>query len=263
MFVFMLFAQVVSGGLVRPSNPVSSDVAARRQAIRSAPTTLDKAGPDLLPLIESSLQDADAQVRFSAIAKLTELHMNIQNAARGGQTIPKQIDPRGRASMQSVLLKALNDSDFRIRGGAAKALVFVTNPPGPDIRTALISAYHREPDAGVRGAIISEFGIFRNPESPDAQQVLVEALSDVSPQVRRTAAMGVAKFHPPAALPRIVGELQTGLVETRSEFVHALTSYGAAAKPYVPVLETALRHETRESYRRQIERAITTIQESR
>src|SRR4051812_40286205 len=127
IFTFILVTQSVSGGVISPGNPVPADVAARRQAIRSVPTSLDKANPDLLPLIERSLQDPDPQVRFSAIAALTQLNMNIDSAARGGQAIPRQIDPRGRSLLQSVLLEALNDSDFRIRGGAVKAIVFVTN----------------------------------------------------------------------------------------------------------------------------------------
>ena len=265
-FTFVLVTQSISGGVgggvVRPSNPVPADVAARRQAIRSAPTNLDKASPDLLPLIERSLQDPDAQVRFSAIAALTQLNMNIQNVARGSQAIPRQIDPRGRSSLQSVLLKALNDSDFRIRGGSVKAIVFVTDPPSTSVRMALIAAFQRERDPSVRGAIVSEFGKFSDPDSAD-QQVLVDAIDDVSPQVRRVAAMGLANFHPAVALPRIVAELQMGPAETRSEFVHALASYGVLAKPYVPLLKTVLENETRESYKEQIRRAITTLENSR
>ena len=221
------------------------DVAARQQAIRSAPTNLDKANPDLLPLIERSLQDPDAQVRFSAIAALTQLNMNIDIAARGGHAIPRQIDPRGRSLLQSVPLKTLNDSDFRIRGGAVKAIVFVTDPPSTSIRVALIAAFQPDRDPRVRVAIVSEFAKFNDPDSA-VQQVLVDAIGDI---VRRVAAMGLANFHPAAALPGIVAELQTGPAETRSEFVHALASYGVLAKPYVPLLKTVLENETRESYR--------------
>jgi HEAT repeat protein len=126
----------------------------------------------------------------------------------------------------------------------------------------LIAAFQREPDPGVRTAIVSEIGKFTDPGSAD-QQVLVDAIGDVSPQVRRVAAMGLANFHPAAAFPRIVAELQTGPAETRSEFVHALASYGALAKPYLPLLKTVLENETRESYKEQIRRAITTIENNR
>ena len=107
------------------------------------------------------------QVRLSAIAALTQLNMNIDIAARGGQAIPRQIDRRGRSQLQSVLLKALNDSDFRIRGGAAKAIVFVTYPPSANVRIALIAAFQRERDPGVRTAIVSEIGKFTDPDSAD------------------------------------------------------------------------------------------------
>jgi HEAT repeat protein len=263
IFTLMLVAQVVSGGIIRQGNPVPADVAARHQAIRSAPTSLDKANSDLLPLIEKSLQDTDTQVRLSAIGTLTQLNMNIQNAARNRQAVPKQIDSRGRSSLESVLMRVLNDSDFRVRGGAVTALGFVSKPPGPTVRMALIAAFQRERESSVRAAIIGQFGIFNNPESADVQETLVDAISDVSPDVRRVAAMGVAKFHPAAALQKIVAELQTGTSETRSEFVHALASYQALAKPYISVLEKALESETRESYKEQIRRTIIEIQDSR
>jgi len=260
ILALILAAQTVTGGL-KSANPVTPEVKARQQALRSAAANIDKAGPDLLPLIESSLQDSDAHVRFLAIGALTQLNMKI--ATGGGQQRPSpSVDPRGRASLQTVLLQTLNDADPRLRGGAAKALAFVAPPPNATVRPALVAAYQREREAGVRAAILSEFGTY-SPNSTDVQQIIVSAITDVSPQVRRTAAMVVAKSRPPAALQGVVAELRSGSPETRAEFLLALSSYGAAAKPHLDVLETLLRSETRPPQRLLIQRAIATIQGSR
>jgi hypothetical protein len=71
--------------------------------------------------------------------------------------------------------------------------------------------------------------------------------------------MIVARFKPTTALPRIVTELQLGNEETRSEFVYALASYGAQAKPYVGALEALVAREASAGRRRQIQEAIMKI----
>jgi HEAT repeat protein len=259
ILAIMIAVQGVSGGIVKVPESVTPDVLSRREMMRSASKDIDNAGSDFLPLIEAGLQDSDAQVRFSAIGALTQLNLKIANALPGKG--PK-VDSRGRVSLSKILLQTLNDSDFRIRGGAVKALSFIANPPPPEVRTALQLAYRREREASVRTAIISDLSTYSS-GSPDIQQILIDALSDASPDVRRVAALGIAKFHPDAALPRIVAELASGQTETRSEFLHALESYGVSAKPHLQLLETLLTNEKRDTYKEQIRHAISTIQNSR
>ena len=254
-----LLAQVRSGGgVVRSTPPVSPDIAARREVIRNAGKNPDN--PDLLPLIEKSMQDSDTEVRFLAMSALSQVIMKTAVVTSQGGSLNN--DPRGRPTLQPALVRALDDSDPRIRGAAVQSLGIIANPRDRGVKTALMAAYQREHEASVRAAIINYLGT-RSFESSDVQQFVMNAINDVSPRVRRPAALAVAKLHPPDALPRIVAELQSGNVETRSEFVHALASYGVLAKPYVNVLEVLLGTETRRSYQEQIRNAITAIQNSK
>jgi len=222
-----------------------ADVATRRKIMRAATTN-----PDPLTLIEAGLQDSDAQVRFSAIGALTQLNM-------GG------VDPKTRPTLVPVLLQALDDPDFRIRGGVVKGLGLMIEPASSSaIQAALLSRYAREPDADVRAVIVNDLATYAI-DAPDVQQLSVDALSDESAAVRRRAAMAVAKIRPGVALPRVVAELESGVEETRSEFVYALESYGALAKPHLRLLEILLTRETRNAYKEQIRQAIRTIQDSR
>ncbi len=240
------------------SSPLQGDVGERRQAVRAAAATAQTAGEEILPTIEAGLQDVDAQVRFGAAAALSQLTLR---AARSDDHTPP-LNLRGRPSLSSAIFKALDDPDFRVRGAAVKAVPFVADIATPAVQKSLNSMYANEGNEDVRSVIL--FEIARGGlETKDSRSLVVEALGDRAAVVRRNAALAVARIHPPEALPRIVDELKSGDEQTRSEFVHALASYGSAAKPHIGVLEHLLAIEVRNERKAQIAKAIQTIGASR
>jgi len=236
-----------------------STVEQRREAIRQAGASAQTAGEEIVPVIEAGLRDPDAQVRFGAIAALTQL---VMRAARTPGPTEKTVNLRGRPTLGSAVVSALQDADFRIRGGAASALPFITDVSAPTVRSALVAQYQRESDGGVRAVILSVLAPHAG-KNQDVQRLVVQGLDDMAPVVRRQAAMTIPAFRPPEALSRIVAELQAGNEQTRPEFVRALASYGALAKSHVGVLETLLAVETGRDRRDQINKAIQTINASR
>lgn len=259
LLVGLIFV-VQADSALKVSRFTQADVHVRREMIRSAAANIDQAQQDdVILLIEAGLKDSDAQVRFSAIDALTQVIMRIGRSTR---TNVRELDTRSLRPLEPVLVRTLEDADFRIRGGAARALGFIASESDAAARAALVSLYAREPQGSVRAAVIADLGrTFRG--VPEVQDLAVAALTDGDETVRGQAAMIVAQFRPGAALPQIVAELQGGNENTRAAFVKALSSYGPAARPYVSILERLLAIETREGYREQLRQAIVTIQESR
>jgi hypothetical protein len=252
VFVAMQLPGSVSS--ISPTDFAAADVDGRRQLMRTAAIRIGGGDYSMLPIVEAGLRDSNAQVRFSAMGAVSEWVTHRPTSAQS-------VDPQVRIKLLTTLVRALSDQDFRIRGGAIKALVFVQQPLSQDVRRALVARFADESDSRVRAVIATELGVHAV-TFPDSQQLLIAALDDHSPAVRRSAAAGISRFSPRDALPRIVQELRTGNQETQSEFVAALASYGAAARPYLGVLELMLSGETREDYKKQIRNAIATIRDA-
>lgn len=206
--------------------------------------------------IARGLRDSDSEVRFLAIAELSRLVMETSDGR------PSNIDLRSSPSLRAALIGLLDDADFRIRGGVVKVLAFVVDWPDEHVASLFIARYSQESDPGVRSVIVHELSQ-RALDSPGVRRLMSDALSDEATSVRRNAAKAIARFHPRSALPRIVDELRSGNEATRSEFVYALESYGALAKPHVRVLEALLPNEVNPERSEQIRRAIRAVHDAR
>jgi HEAT repeat protein len=143
------------------------------------------------------------------------------------------------ATLATTLLEAIDDEDARIRGVSVWGLGLATRWPNPLVNATLVSRLRREQDGGVRAAIVSVLGS-HGWEAPDAQEVIVSALSDEDSRVQHIAALSIVKFHPVSALPRVVAGLRSADRQTTAALVQALASYGASAKPYIHDLEVLI-----------------------
>lgn len=178
----------------------SPDAAVRRVAVRDA---ADACAPELLPVLERALADAEPQVRLEAVTAL--------DALGGGEAV-------------APLILALGDADEEVREEAAKALAELNAPEGaplllqsllrggePWTITALLEALKplrhaaalqpalellRHAEAGVRAAAVGLIGYLRLPQPPPQLEQLSAA--DSSPTVRLAALRALVTA--PAAL---------------------------------------------------------------
>jgi hypothetical protein len=176
MIVFMQIVAAIMAAQVAASRPRidverfrSFDVATRRQIMGPIAAAPDAQGTDVLPLIEVALQDPDSRIRFLAASALSQLFMRISS----GRGVPN--DPRTRPALPGILLAALNDSDFRIRGVAVSGLASVGALSAATTRATLISMYRSESDASVRNVIIHRLGL-QALDSPEVQGLAISAL---------------------------------------------------------------------------------------
>ena len=212
---------------------------------------------DILASIEQRLGDPNRVTRSVAMSDLSQLIQ--QRKVQNSDHLP---DPRSRPSLIAAIVRALDDEDSRIRGGAIRALTDIDSPLHAKIGTALIARFDREPDEEIRAFIVERLG-WHDAVSRVTQQFITKSLDDFSSRVRRRAAFHVAKFRPTSALPRIVRELESGDPEARAEFIYALAAYGPAAKPHLSVLQRLRSFETDEARRFQIDKAIQTVSSAR
>lgn len=238
----------VGGGTASPRQP---DDAVLRQSLVRGAARAPRAEASA-SAIADGLEDVDARVRYTAASALAEIFTGI-DAGRY-----KLADTHlTEARVIDALVSVLDDGDFRVRGEALVALMRI-KPDAASV-SLLVKRFDLETDARVRGALVSQLRQ-QAPGEDVARALSVRALDDLDPAVRRSAASFVALFSPPAALKRIVSELRSQDVGTRPEFIHALASYGAAARPYLDVLTGLLANEQSPARSAQLEAAIRQIQ---
>jgi HEAT repeat protein len=254
---------VITGCLVMIAFQVAasgeaSDVNSRRQNAQAVEKAAAKnATDDLVPQIEAGLKDEDAVVRLTATNALLRFAQGRARIHGKPLTVPGDT-----AALSPSVVRALGDVDPRVRATAASALPFVVSVENVAMAKILAARYEVETDSSVRVMLVFELAR-RTSTGRAARDAIVRALGDTHARVRQQAAIGVAQFRPPEALPVIAAELRSGVVETREAFVHALASYGSAAIQHVAILESLLATETSRERQLQLTKALETIRQGR
>jgi HEAT repeat protein len=154
----------------------SPDAAVRRVAVREA---ADACAPELLPVLERALADAESEVRLEAVTAL--------DALGGGEAV-------------APLILALNDGDDEVREEAAKALAELNAPEGADL---LLSALARNDDPWRLTALLEALKPLRHAAALPAALALLRHAEAVV----RAAAVGAIGYlrlsQPPAQLAEL------------------------------------------------------------
>jgi HEAT repeat protein/beta-lactamase regulating signal transducer with metallopeptidase domain len=167
-----------------------SDVEIRLRAIHALGDIEDRRAVD--PLVEA-LRDSDARVRETAVWALAQIEdpraaPGLAAALGSAEASVRQraawaLGELGLSSAPNELILALRDEDLEVRRHAVHALGEIEDPAAVPGLADLFRA--SDADVETRRAVIWALGEI---EDPTAYQVLVAALEDEDPEIRRAAA---------------------------------------------------------------------------
>ena len=122
-------------------------------------------------------------------------------------------------------------------------------------------------DASVRSWIVNFFGrggLHHDPRTlAIARAVLLRGLEDTDTYVVQFAGSAMFEWKIPEALPLLVKQLGHTSHIARRAVAAGLQGYGAAARPYLPQIEEAVKRESDGSTKKALEAAVTRIRENR
>jgi HEAT repeat protein len=224
---------------------------------------LEDAGPDAIPALTLAIDDQNQQVRVHALDALGEMARPRQPAATTGlgpeiwpilirafkdehEDVRRQAASgfyRDETAAVPLLRHALNDSDPKVRLGAAKALRQI----GPDAKDAsgdLVLAL-KDPDKDVRDQAITTL-IDVDPTRKEVLPILIQRLEDPDPKVRGKAVEHLErmKSNAEAAVPALAHLLATQTAPNmypHLAIIYALENIGTANA--APVLAQVLSGE--------------------
>ncbi|MCE5280007.1 MAG: HEAT repeat domain-containing protein [Planctomycetaceae bacterium] len=156
---------------------VADDDATVRLAVVQALAVPDKA-PLAEPLLKTAVEDSDPSVRLAAMQSMAAL------CATGH--VPE--------ALASSVLKGLSHPDPKLRAGA---VALSTYAPKDQVLQPLIKLL-QDPEVAIRRKVAQKLSYTTDPVvlSP-----LIKAMEDTDPAVSRDAAIGVARFNRPEAIP--------------------------------------------------------------
>jgi HEAT repeat protein len=159
-------------------------------------------------------------------------------------------DPEPRVRQAAV--RALTSLDFDLREGRSS--------PQPETEAFLVGRYHAEPEGRVRATIVSGFALDHAPASDSVQGLLTDAFTDADRRVRQYAAAGAARLDPTVAMSLLVKALRDPDPGVRRQSALTFAKLGAQVAPHLGSLRAALAGERDPQVRLQIERAIAGIE---
>jgi len=207
----------------------------------------DKAGNEVLPLLDKGLNDTDVKVR--ALAAGSVAMIAAETTPKLGSSKMGLPDLLSFAPLKGDLEKDMFDSDAQVRRAALGAYFF-TFDVSPDLQSKLIGQFAGGEKTGLQPAIIDALLTCESP-TPDTQAFLTNLLDD--PKHARFVVQSIAtvpvssKIAPPpaAALSKLANMLT---IETdgskRQLLARALGKYGAQARPYLGRIEQLQQKES-------------------
>jgi HEAT repeat protein len=207
----------------------------------------DKAGNEVLPLLDQGLNDTDVKVR--ALAAGSVAMIAVETTPKQGPAKAGLPDLLSFAPLKSDLEKAMFDSDAQVRRAALGAYFF-TFDVSPDLQSKLIGQFSSEEKTGLQPAIIDALLTCESP-TPDTEAFLTKLLDDPkhAPFVLQSIATVPvsSKIAPPpvAALPKLANMLTRETDGSKRQLlVRALGKYGAQARPYLGQIEQLQQKES-------------------
>jgi hypothetical protein len=168
-----------------------------------------------------------------------------------------------RRALQSALVdpEDLMRSETPLPSGLPRARI----PPA--LAERFQQQFAGDKDAAVRSWIVNYFGRGGQNHDPRtlaiARSVLLKALEDNETYAVQFAGSAMYEWRIPEALPLLVKQLAHPSPIARLGVASGLQGYGAAARPYLPQLEEALKREPEGSTKKTLEAAIARIREGR
>jgi len=160
----------------------------------------DSADPDVVPILITTLEDADVSVRSAAIRALGEFHDTpsvslLREAAASGQPVTTRLGAlltlfishpkEAREDLEKLAIS--HDESTEIRASAVRSLAAY----GSDVSVAILLAASRDDDAVVRYTAVHALAEVSSPESLAR---LKEMTEDQSESVRQAAVAAVRKL---------------------------------------------------------------------
>jgi HEAT repeat protein len=244
-------------------NLVNPNPSVRREAMKHiAIDQPERAGNDILPVLQRALSDEDADVRRYAAAAIARV--SYESAANPDYKAKHGVktEPRAYPKLAESLLNAITNEDAQVRENVVKALWFGF-PPDAKTGSALARQYDVEKSPQVRIAII---GALARGQYSSADGLVIRGLDDPDSEVRGWAAHALSEMKQPpaAALEKVVLGLKTEQEPfTRQKFISAIGAYGKKASPHLPALRTAMQIETNEVTKLTFANTIRQIENSR
>ena len=241
-------------------NLTNSDPVVRREALRELGKHQEfkSAGNAIVPLLSSALADQDAKVRANAAATLAMIsfvaHPKFQEVKEG------VTDLRSYPPLQSALLAAGKDLDEETRKNALAAYL-MTFRVSPAVQDELVSRYEAErPFSIFRNAILEALTIDGEPTAA-AKALLIRVADNPDESVILAQVILDAKRPPLELLPHFAHQFEASTESARREmFGRAIEKYGAAARPYLPMLQSAADREPNAITKQNLLKAVATIQ---
>jgi len=123
------------------------------------------------------------------------------------------------------LLRALGDSDWRVRKQAIEVARWLT--PSPELLNGLLCAFEPGDNVGLRNAAVEALGAF----SESAVQALASKLSSLDADGKKLAAEALARTLLPSALDALRPLLADDDPNVRAAAIEAVATVGGAAAP--------------------------------
>jgi HEAT repeat protein len=207
----------------------------------------DKAGNEVLPLLDKGLNDADEKVRALAVGSVAIIAM--ETTPKLGSAKAGLPDLRSFAPLRGDLEKAMFDSDAQVRRAALGAYFF-TFDVSPDLQSKLIGQFAGEEKTGLQPLIIDALMTCKAP-TPATQAFLTKLLND--PKLAPFVVQSIATVPvsstiappPAAALPRLADMVTSETNGSKRQLLaRALGKYGAQARPYLRRIEQLQQKES-------------------
>jgi hypothetical protein len=203
------------------------------------------------------LADPDKGVRAGAAANLAMI--SFVTTPKRRQPPDNATDLRSHPPLQKALIAAFNDADEETRKNALAAYVLAFDVPAA-MQDALANRYELERPFSLFRTVILEALTIDGTPTPAAKILLIKVANDPKDSPILAQVIQDSKAAPVELLPYFVTQFNAASDPPhRDLFARTIGKFGAAAKPYIPVLERAADVETDNIAKKNIMSAVAAI----
>lgn len=217
----------------------------------------EKAGNEILPVLEAGLSDTEVDARRGAVAALVRIAWATK-AARD-QGVPVTPNLSSLETLYGTLRNHLSDPDEEVRG-LALVTMFFGYQNSSDFYELLIQRFSEETPE-IRAGIIEILAEDKY-ESDEVKELIMLGLQSDHFKLREESVKATKKIKIPEALPFLAEGLRSPDPIMRQRYLSALATYGKDAAPYLSDLEQLSATELDKYDRTTLQMLIEEIRET-
>ena len=272
MFVLLMLLATLN---VQAARPMPADFERRRILSESVMGKRPATDGEIQALLEGAITDPEPRMRqegFGIVRSILWLSSMPQTPA--GQEWAVRL--RGVAeTLKPAARAALDDTDAGVRLAALQITVMPETAPSRaraftltyDSVQLLAARFETDSSSMVRSFVVQSLTAAPRSDDPRitaiARRICVAALQDRDPYVVQYAGWMAFESKAPEALPLLIKQLQNPSHVARMGVAAGLQGYKAAAKPYLPQMEEALKKEPEGTTKKTLEATIRVVRESK